>query len=68
MQLETKFMRLPMPVTVGSLIGGWQVTWGYWTKHRLSFLVMVVKLPAAGDEARKGFSTEERIVRDLIVM
>jgi hypothetical protein len=44
MQLETKFIRLPMPVTVGSLIGGWQVTWGYWTKHRLSFLVMVVKI------------------------
>ena len=44
MQLETKFMRLPMPVTIGSRFGDWQVTWGYWTKHRLSFLVMVVRV------------------------
>ena len=44
MQLETKFMRLPMPVTIGSRFGDWQMTWGYWTKHRLSFLVMVVRL------------------------
>jgi hypothetical protein len=44
MQLETKFMRLPIPVTVGSRFGEWQVTWGYWTRHRLSFLVMVVKV------------------------
>ena len=44
MQLETKFIRLPMPVTIGSRFGDWQVTWGYWTKHRLSFLVMVVRV------------------------
>jgi hypothetical protein len=30
MQLETKFMRLPMPVTIGSRFGDWQVIWGYW--------------------------------------
>jgi hypothetical protein len=44
MQLETKFMRLPMPVSVGLRFDDWQVTWGYWTRHRLSFLVMVVRV------------------------
>ncbi len=29
---------------VGSRFGEWHVTWGYWTKHRLSFLVMVVRV------------------------
>jgi len=33
-----------MPVTIGYRFGEWQVSWGYWTKHRLSFLVMVVRL------------------------
>jgi hypothetical protein len=45
MRLETKFMRLPMPVTVGSRFGDWHVTWGFWATHRLYFLVMVVKIP-----------------------
>jgi hypothetical protein len=42
--METKFMRPPVPVTIGSRFGEWHVTWGYWTKHRLSFLVMVVRV------------------------
>jgi hypothetical protein len=42
MQLETKFLRLRTPVTIGSLFGDWQVCWlGGWTRHRLSYLVMV---------------------------
>jgi hypothetical protein len=46
MQLETKFLRLRTPVTVGSRFGDWQVTWlGGWTRNRLSFLVMAVKIP-----------------------
>jgi hypothetical protein len=45
MKLETKFMRLPMPVSIGSRFGEWEVVWGYWGKHKLYFLVMVVKLP-----------------------
>ena len=45
MRLETKFLRLNIPVTVGSRFGDWQVCWvGGWTKHRLSFLVMVVRV------------------------
>jgi hypothetical protein len=47
MKLETKFMRLPMEVSLGSRFGDWQVCWGYWDKYRLYFLVMVVKLPPA---------------------
>ena len=45
MQLETKFMRLPMAVTLGSCFGDWHVSWlGGWSKHRLYYLVMVVKI------------------------
>jgi hypothetical protein len=46
MQLETKFMRIPLAVTVGSRFGDWHVTWvGGWDKWRLYYLIMVVKLP-----------------------
>lgn len=45
MQLETKFLRLRIPVTPGSRFGDWQVSWvGGWTKHRLYFLVMLVRV------------------------
>jgi hypothetical protein len=45
MKLETKFMRVPLAVTVGSRFGDWHVTWiGGWDKWRLYYLVMVVKL------------------------
>ena len=44
MQLETKFLRLRTPVTIGSRFGEWEVCWlGGWTRHRLSYLVMVVR-------------------------
>ena len=44
MQLETKFLRLRTPVTIGSRFGEWEVTWlGGWTRDRLSYLVMVVR-------------------------
>jgi len=50
MQLETKFLRLRTPVTLGSRFGDWQVTWlGGWSRYRLYYLVMVVKL-----EPRRG--------------
>jgi hypothetical protein len=46
MQLETKFLRLRTPVTIGSHFGEWRVTWlGGWTRGRLSCLVMIVKIP-----------------------
>jgi hypothetical protein len=45
MQLETKFLRLRTPVTLGSRFGEWQVTWlGGWSRYRLYYLVMVVRL------------------------
>ena len=45
MQLETKFLRLRTPVEPGSRFGDWQVCWlGGWTRHRLSYPVMVVKI------------------------
>jgi hypothetical protein len=44
--METKFLKLKTPVTVGSRFDDWQACWlGGWSKHRLYFIVMVVKLP-----------------------
>jgi hypothetical protein len=45
MQLETKFLRLRTAVELGSRFGDWQATWlGGWGRHRLYYLVMVVKI------------------------
>jgi len=45
MLLETKYLRLKTPVTIGSRLGEWRVCWiGGWTRHRLSYLVMVVRV------------------------
>ncbi len=45
MQLETKFLRLKTPVTVGSYFGEWRVTWtGGWTRDKRPYLVMVVRV------------------------
>jgi len=58
MQLETKFLRLRTPVTIGSCFGDWEVCWlGGWTRCRLRYLVMVVRVardepPAPTQEAR----------------
>jgi hypothetical protein len=44
--LETKFLRLRTPVTIGSRFGDWEVSWlGGWTRNRLCYLVMVVRVP-----------------------
>ncbi len=52
MQLETKFLRLRTPVTIGSRFDDWEVCWlGGWTRDRLSYLVMVVRV-RAGDGTR----------------
>ena len=61
MQLETKFLHLRTPVTIGSRFGDWEVTWlGGWTRDRLSYLVMAVKLErcagARGDRDLRGGS------------
>ena len=45
MALATKYLRLPTPVTLGSRFGDWTVCWlGGWSRHRLYYLVMVVRL------------------------
>jgi hypothetical protein len=45
MRLETKYFRLRTPVTIGSQFDDWEVCWlGGWTKHRLFYLVMVVRV------------------------
>ena len=45
MQLETKFLRLRTPVTLGSHFGDWHVCWlGGWSRYELYYLVMAVKL------------------------
>ena len=45
MQMETKYLRLPTSVTLGSRFGDWRVCWlGGWEKHRMYFLVMLVRV------------------------
>jgi hypothetical protein len=44
--METKYLRLRIPVELGSRFDNWQVCWlGGWSKHRLYYLVMLVKVP-----------------------
>jgi hypothetical protein len=45
LRMETKFLRLRTPVEHGSRFDDWSVCWlGGWSKHRLYYLVMLVKL------------------------
>jgi len=45
MRLETKFFRLGTEVTLGSRFDDWTVCWlGGWSKHRLYYVVMLVKV------------------------
>jgi len=45
MQLETKYLRLGTAVTLGSRFGDWRVCWlGGWSRHRLFYLVMLVRV------------------------
>jgi hypothetical protein len=45
MPLETKFLRLRTPVTLGARFGDWHVCrLGGWRRYELYYLVMVVKL------------------------
>jgi hypothetical protein len=49
MSLETKYLRLRKPVTLGSRFGDWTVCWlGGWSRHRLYYLVMLVRLTPGG--------------------
>src|ERR1700680_3834398 len=61
MQLETKFLRLQTPVTLGSRFGDWHVTWlGGWGRYRLYYLVMVVKLEPGTPAPRNGSANARR--------
>jgi hypothetical protein len=44
MRLETKFMRLKTPVTIGSRFGEWLVYWLGLDARRRSYLVMRVRI------------------------
>jgi hypothetical protein len=45
MQIETKYLRLRGPVTLGSRFDDWRVCWlGGWAKHRMYYLVMLVRV------------------------
>jgi len=51
MRLETKFLRLKTPVTIGSHVGEWRVCRaGGWTRDRLAFLVMLVRIANADSQ------------------
>jgi hypothetical protein len=53
MYIETKFLRLRTPVTIGSRFGDWRVTWlGGWSRWRLHYLVMVVRVTSGDTEPR----------------
>jgi hypothetical protein len=44
--METKYLRLRNEVALGSQFGDWHVCWlGGWAKHRLYYLVMLVRVP-----------------------
>lgn len=49
MHMETKYLRVFREVALGSRFGDWQVCWlGGWAKHRLYYLVMLVRV-ASGE-------------------
>ena len=56
MRIETKFLRLHTPLTLGSLLGDGRVCWlGGWNQHRIYYLVMVCRVaPSATDYTGDG--------------
>jgi hypothetical protein len=55
MQLETKYMRLRTPVTIGSHFGDWKVCWrGGWSRCRLHYFVMAVRFICDDAPANQG--------------
>ena len=44
MQVETKYRRLHTPVALGARFGDWRVWLGGWAKHRMFYIVMVVRV------------------------
>jgi hypothetical protein len=56
MHIQTKFLRLSKPVSLGDRIDDWRVSWvGGWDRYRVLFVVMVERKceqPAAPCNAR----------------
>jgi len=51
--VETKFIRLRTPVTIGSRFGDWQVCWlGGWTRDRLVIWSWSFASPKPGNDNR----------------
>jgi hypothetical protein len=49
-----QFLRLRTPVTLGSRFGDWRLTWlGGWSRYRLYYLVMVVKIQPLCERPRR---------------
>jgi hypothetical protein len=47
MQMEMKYLRLRTPVELGARFDDWEVSWlGGWSRHRMHYLVMVVRIRA----------------------
>ena len=47
MQMEMKYLRLRTPVELGSRFDDWEVSWlGGWSRHRMHYLVMVIRIRA----------------------
>jgi hypothetical protein len=47
MQMEMKDLRLRTPVELGSRFDDWEVSWlGGWSRHRMHYLVMVIRIRA----------------------
>jgi hypothetical protein len=45
MSLETKYLHLRQPVSMGHCLDGWRVCWlGGWDKQRVFFVVMLVRV------------------------
>ena len=58
MRFETKYLRLRTPVTLGSRFGDWEVCWlGGWSKYRLHYLVMAVRVAGDENDRQKSFTT-----------
>lgn len=58
-RLETKYLRLKTPVTLGSRFDDWEVTWlGGWTRDRLSYLIMVVRVVNEENDEQKPIKTD----------
>jgi len=64
MQMETKYLRLPTPVRLGSRFDDWSVCWlGGWAKHRMFYLVMLVRvLPDRPHAGLPALGTAENIL------